>query len=155
MILDSIAVSLFVDWSSLSNTESEANPNNNLMMRRAGLSWWFWLFTNCRGIKRSWVLMLVLSANVFFFFTISSALYYILFTWRTHYRGPLIAAPYDQNVGGTISFQCFLMVSLYFHITTTQHRKRDRTRNRFFCKLGSLTKWSSLFWKHHFHRRGN
>ena len=37
-LLDSIAVSLFVDWLSLSNTESEANPNNNLMMRRAGLS---------------------------------------------------------------------------------------------------------------------
>ena len=35
---DSIAVSLFVDWLSLSNTESEANPNNNLMMSRAGLS---------------------------------------------------------------------------------------------------------------------
>ena len=33
-----IAVSLFVDWLSLSNIESEANPNNNLMMRRAGLS---------------------------------------------------------------------------------------------------------------------
>ena len=32
--LDSIAVSVFVDWLSL----SEANPNNNLMMRRAGLS---------------------------------------------------------------------------------------------------------------------
>ena len=28
--LDSIAVSLFVDWMSLSNTE--ANPNNNLLM---------------------------------------------------------------------------------------------------------------------------
>ena len=26
-----------MDWLSLSNTESEANPNNNLMMRRAGL----------------------------------------------------------------------------------------------------------------------
>ena len=36
--LDSIAVSLFVDWLSLSNTESEANPNKILMMRRAGLS---------------------------------------------------------------------------------------------------------------------
>ena len=35
---DSIAVSVFVDWLGLSNTESEANPNNNLMMRRAGLS---------------------------------------------------------------------------------------------------------------------
>ena len=34
----SIAVSVFVDWLSLSNTESEANPKNNLMMRRAGLS---------------------------------------------------------------------------------------------------------------------
>ena len=34
--LDSIAVSVFVDWLSLS--ESEANPNNNLMMRQAGLS---------------------------------------------------------------------------------------------------------------------
>ena len=32
---DSIAVSLFVDWLILS--ESEANPNNDLMMRRAGL----------------------------------------------------------------------------------------------------------------------
>ena len=37
--LDSIAVvPLFVDWLSLKNTESEANPNNNLMMRHAGLS---------------------------------------------------------------------------------------------------------------------
>ena len=36
--LVSISVSLFVDWLSLSNTESEVNPNNNLMMRRAGLS---------------------------------------------------------------------------------------------------------------------
>ena len=26
---DSIAVSVFVDWLGLSNTESEANPNNN------------------------------------------------------------------------------------------------------------------------------
>ena len=32
--MDIIAVSVFVDWLSL----SEANPNNNLMMRRAGLS---------------------------------------------------------------------------------------------------------------------
>ena len=32
IIIDSIAVSLFVDWLSLSN------PNNNLMMRRANLS---------------------------------------------------------------------------------------------------------------------
>ena len=31
--LDSIAVSLFVDCLSFSNTESEANPNNNLMLR--------------------------------------------------------------------------------------------------------------------------
>ena len=31
--VDSIAVSVFVDWLSL----SEANPKNNLMMRRAGL----------------------------------------------------------------------------------------------------------------------
>ena len=43
---DSIAVSVFVDWLGLSNTESEANPNNNLTMRRAGLSsfallWYF------------------------------------------------------------------------------------------------------------------
>ena len=30
--LVSISVSLFVDWLSLSNAESEANPNNNLMM---------------------------------------------------------------------------------------------------------------------------
>ena len=36
--LVSISVSLFVDWLSLSNTESEVNPNNNLMMRQAGLS---------------------------------------------------------------------------------------------------------------------
>ena len=36
--LDSIAASVFVDCLSLTNTESEANPNNNLMMRRAGLS---------------------------------------------------------------------------------------------------------------------
>ena len=36
--VDSIAASVFVDWLSLSNTESEANPNNNLMMRQAGLS---------------------------------------------------------------------------------------------------------------------
>ena len=36
--VDSIAFSLFVDWLRLSKTESEANPNNNLMMRRAGLS---------------------------------------------------------------------------------------------------------------------
>ena len=34
--LDSIAVSLFVDCLSFSNTESEANPNNNLMMIGAG-----------------------------------------------------------------------------------------------------------------------
>ena len=35
---DSIAVSLFVDWLSLSNSENtEANPKNNLMsMRRSG-----------------------------------------------------------------------------------------------------------------------
>ena len=32
--MDIIAVSVFVDWLSL----SEANPNNNLMMRRVGLS---------------------------------------------------------------------------------------------------------------------
>ena len=37
--VDSIAVSLFVDLLSLSNTESEANPNN-LMMRRAGFVTW-------------------------------------------------------------------------------------------------------------------
>ena len=37
-LLDSNAASVFVDWLSLSNTESEANPKNNLMMRRASLS---------------------------------------------------------------------------------------------------------------------
>ena len=36
--LDSIAVSIFVHWLILTNTESEENPNNNLMMRQAGLS---------------------------------------------------------------------------------------------------------------------
>ena len=36
--LDSIAVPLFVDWLSFKNTESEGNPNNNQMMRHAGLS---------------------------------------------------------------------------------------------------------------------
>ena len=40
--VDSIAVSVFVYWLSLSNTESEANPNNNLMMRRACLSREVW-----------------------------------------------------------------------------------------------------------------
>ena len=36
--LDSIAVSLFVDILFEIEKESEANPNNNLMMRQAGLS---------------------------------------------------------------------------------------------------------------------
>ena len=31
--IDSIAISVFIDWLSLSNTESEANPNNNLTMK--------------------------------------------------------------------------------------------------------------------------
>ena len=34
--IDSSVVSLF-DWLSLTNRESEANPKNNLMMKRAGL----------------------------------------------------------------------------------------------------------------------
>ena len=36
--LDSIAVSLFVDILFEIEKESEANPNNNLMLRQAGLS---------------------------------------------------------------------------------------------------------------------
>ena len=56
---DSIAVSVFVDWLGLSNTESEANPNNNLMMRQAGLyniviHWAFMpLYSDCL-LRRKW-----------------------------------------------------------------------------------------------------
>ena len=61
-ILDIVAVSLFVDWLSLSN------PNNNLMMRRAGLSknlllfmFWFQQSTinNVQLYKRSYLLLTI------------------------------------------------------------------------------------------------
>ena len=52
--VDSIAVSLFVDWLSLSNIESEANPNNNMMMRRAGLSKGSWYLKDIDGFTFSY-----------------------------------------------------------------------------------------------------
>ena len=46
---DNIDISLLVDQLSLSDTESEseANPNNNLMMRQAGLSTFGWPYSSC------------------------------------------------------------------------------------------------------------